>query len=324
MTELSQVGEFALISAITDRLELGDDVRVGPGDDAAVVGLSGSDVVISTDSLVEGVHFRRDWSDAPDVGRKAVAVNVADIEAMGAIPVAVVVALSAPPELPVAWLEALFAGIRAECVDAGVSFVGGDLTRAPQVVIAVTAIGRLTGPAVLRSGARPGETIAARGRLGWAAAGLRTLSRGFRSPRAAVEAYRVPQVPYGAGAAAAAAGATSLIDVSDGLLADLGHVARASGVVCAMRTEAFEVPDTIAAVAAATGVDPLVLVLTGGEDHALVGTFAPGAVPADWWVIGEVRAGVPAVLVDETAWDGEAGWDHFSPALSRRSGGGSR
>lgn len=317
MTELAQVGEFAVIATITEQAPQLEQVLVGPGDDGAVVVLSGPEVVISTDSLVEGVHFRRDWSAAADIGRKAVAVNVADIEAMGAIPVAVVIALSAPAELPVSWVEEFGTGVGAECREAQVSLVGGDLTRAPLVMIGVTAIGQLGGaPAVLRSGARPGQVIAVRGRLGWSAAGLRTLSRGFRSPRAAVEAHRVPQVPYGAGAVAAAAGATALIDVSDGLLADLGHVAQASGLVCALRSDAFEVPDPVAAVAAATGTDPLALILTGGEDHALVGTFDPGAVPTEWWVVGETRAGAPAVLVDDAAWDGEAGWDHFAPRLA--------
>ena len=319
MTELSQVGEFALIDTITAQAPLLDNVLIGPGDDGAVVSLSGPEVVISTDSLVEGVHFRRDWSDAHDIGRKAVAVNVADIEAMGATPVAVVIALSAPADLPVSWVEAFAAGVRTECVAAHVSLVGGDLTRAPLVLVAVTAIGQLgDAPAVRRSGATAGQVIAVRGRLGWAAAGWRTLSRGFRSPRAAVEAHRVPQVPYGAGAVAGAAGATALIDVSDGLLADLGHLARASGLVCAIRTDAFEVPDPVAAVAAATGTDPLALILTGGEDHALAGTFDADSVPDDWWVIGETRAGEPAVLVDDAAWDGdETGWDHFAGRLGK-------
>lgn len=318
MTELSQVGEFALIAAVTRRAHRLDAVQVGPGDDAAVVGLSSPRVVISTDSLVEAVHFRRDWADAADIGRKAVAVNVADIEAMGATPVAVVIALSAPADLPVTWLEGFADGVRVECETAGVSLVGGDLTRAPQVVIAVTAIGELgERPPVTRSGAVVGQVIAVRGRLGWAAAGWQTLSRGFRSPRLAVEAYRAPQVPYGAGAVAAAAGATALIDVSDGLLADLGHLARASGVVCALRSDAFAVPEPIAAVAAATGTDPLTLILTGGEDHALVGTFPPDAVPADWWVVGEVLPGAPAVLVDGVARDGDAGWDHFAARPNR-------
>ena len=122
---------------------------------------------------------------------------------------------------------------------------------------------------MLRSGARTGDVVAVRGRLGWAAAGLVVLGRGFRSPRVVVEAHRVPSVSYGAGATAADAGATAMIDVSDGLLADLGHVATASGVTIDLDRSTFEVAEPLQAVAAATGTDPYALVLTGGEDHAL-------------------------------------------------------
>ncbi len=124
---------------------------------------------------------------------------------------------------------------------------------------------------VLRSGARPGDVVAYRGRLGWSAGGLAVLSRGFRSPRALVEAYQLPQVPYGAGAEARLAGATAMIDVSDGLVADLGHVAKASEVCIDLDTGRFDIPDPLHAVAAATGADPMRFILTGGEDHALVG-----------------------------------------------------
>jgi thiamine-monophosphate kinase len=142
------------------------------------------------------------------------------------------------------------------------------------------------------------------------------LGRGFRSPRALVDAYRVPQVPYGQGAAAAEAGATAMIDVSDGLLADLGHVARASGVTVELETAAFEVPEPLQAVSAATGTDPLTLILTGGEDHALAACFlAADDVPAGWAMVGSTRAlGVddtPSVVVDGRVWEGPTGWDHF-------------
>jgi len=134
-----------------------------------------------------------------------------------------------------------------------------------------------------------------------------------------VEALRVPQVPYGAGAQAAAAGATAMIDVSDGLLADLGHVAKASGAVIELRREAFEVPEPLQAVAAATRSDPYALILTGGEDHALAATFpTEAAVPAGWRTVGAVRAAgedeQPGVLVDGAVWSGPPGYDHFRPA----------
>ena len=153
--------------------------------------------------------------------------------------------------------------------------------------------------------------MALAGRVGWAAAGWAVLARGFRSPVTVVSAHRVPEPPYAAGPQAAKAGATSMIDISDGLLADLGHVARASGVLVDVRAGALEVPARLVDIGAALGVDPVHWLLTGGEDHALAATF-PGAVPEGWTEIGTVRDGEPAVLVDGRRYEGgPAGWDHF-------------
>ena len=311
---LAELGEFALIETVTAGLESDAVVLVGPGDDAALLDVVGP-VLASVDVLVENVHFRRTWSEAEHVGRKAVAVNVADIEAMGGRAVAVTVGFSAPGELPTAWLREFSAGLRAECAAAGVRLVGGDVTAARDITVSVSIIGVLDGrPPLLRSGAGPGQVVAVTGRLGWAAAGWLVLSRGFRSPRSVVEVYRVPQVPYGQGAVAADAGASALIDVSDGLLADLGHVARASGITIDLDQTAFEVSEPLQAVSAATGTDPYHLILTGGEDHALAGCFGDASqVPQGWLLVGRTSAtdGAPAVLVNGEAWEGPAGWDHF-------------
>ena len=315
-TTLAELGEFRLIEALVSDLPGGVDVLIGPGDDAAVLALTGP-VLTSVDVLVEGVHFRRDWSEARDVGRRAAAANVADIEAMGGRAVALLVGFSAPGELPVSWVLGLAAGLKEEAATAGVALVGGDVTRARDVTVSVTVLGVLDGrQPVRRDGAQPGDVVALAGRVGWAAAGQAVLSRGFRSPRLVVEAYRVPQVPYGAGATAAEAGAHAMIDVSDGLLADLGHVAKASGVVIDVDRDAFEVPDPLQAVAAATGADPYQLILTGGDDHALAATFGSAdAVPDGWRIVGTVRAPgedeAPVVLADGAPWEPAAGFDHF-------------
>jgi thiamine-monophosphate kinase len=312
---LAEVGEFPLVAAITEGLSLASDVRVGPGDDAAVLAIKDA-VAASVDVLVEGVHFRRDWSDARDVGRKAVAVSVADLEAVGARATGLLVGFSAPGDLALGWVLDFAEGLRQEAQAAGVSLLGGDVTKARDITIAVTAMGSLDGrQPVLRSGARPGDVVAIHGRLGWAAAGLVVLGRGFRSPRALVEAQRVPRVSYGAGAGAARAGVTSMIDISDGLLADLGHVARASGVLVDLHQDAFEVAEPLKAVAAATGGDPYNFVFTGGDDHALAATFpAADPVPEGWIAVGRVlhadgdHAGV---LVNGAVWESPAGYDHF-------------
>ncbi|WP_203566637.1 thiamine-phosphate kinase [Aestuariimicrobium ganziense] len=314
----ADVGEFALISRLVRDLPAAPAVSVGPGDDAAVFLVNGS-AVTSVDLLVEGVHFRSDWSSASDIGRKAVAVNVADLEAMGCEPLTMVIGLGAPASTTTQWAREFMTGVRDEAELAGITLVGGDTTAADKLVVSVTAIGQTGELApVLRSGARPGDVVAIRGRLGWAAAGLTVLGRGFRSPRAAADAHRVPLVPYGAGRQAALAGATAMVDVSDGLLADLGHVARASEVRIDLDRARIPVDEPLRVVATAMGgSDPLRFALTGGEDHALAATFPLGRVPEDWTVVGQVLEAdeddPPVVLVDGQPWQDEAaGWQHFA------------
>jgi thiamine-monophosphate kinase len=204
-------------------------------------------------------------------------------------------------------------GLAAEAslVDAGV--VGGDMSASPTLTIAVTALGDLGGRApVVRSGARPGDVVAINGRLGYAAAGYTVLTRGFRTPKLLVEAFRRPEVPYSAGPEAARWGATAMIDVSDGLLADLGHIATASDVAIDLEREAFVVPDTMRNAAAALGVDPYQWILTGGDDHPLAATYPAGAaLPTGWTVVGTVSDGPGGVTVNGRPYRGAAGWDHF-------------
>jgi len=310
---LAGVGEFGLIARVTrDRVQPVTTL-LGPGDDAAVVTAPDGRVVACTDVLVDTVHFRLDWSTPEQVGRKAAAANLADVAAMGAVPTALLVGLACPADTPVATLEALADGLWAEAGVAGVGVVGGDVASSGTLVVSVTALGSLEGrEPVTRGGARPGDVLALAGRIGWSAAGLAVLSRGFRSPVAVVGAHRVPEPPYAAGPEAARAGATAMIDVSDGLLADLAHVARASGVTIDVTPP--DVPQRLAEVGSALGVDPVQWLLTGGEDHALVATFPTGVeLPAGWTAIGSVRAGEPEVLVQGRPYTGgPAGWDHFT------------
>jgi thiamine-monophosphate kinase len=310
---VADLGEFGLIEAITGRMPQPAQVELGPGDDAAVVTAPDGRVVASTDLLIERNHFRRDWSSAHDVGRKAAAQNLADIAAMGARPTALLVGLGAPPDLPAIWALELADGLRDEGEPLGVSVVGGDIVRSDQIVIAVTALGDLDGRApVTRAGAQAGDVVAVCGRLGWAAAGLAVLSRGFRSPRVLVDAHRRPEVPYDAGIEAAELGATAMCDVSDGLLADLGRVAAASGVSIDVDPDALDVPAEFQDVGRALGADPLDWILAGGEDHALVATFpAAAALPARWRVVGRAGGG-EGLTVAGAAYEGEAGHDHFS------------
>jgi len=308
---LSDLGEFGLVEALAERFPQRDDVLLGPGDDAALVSFPDRRVVVSTDLLVDGRHFRRDWASALDIGHKAAAQNLSDINAMGGRATALTVGLAAPPDLPAAWALELADGIAEEAATVGASVVGGDVTRADEVLIAITVLGVVDGEPVRRSGARPGDVVAIAGRQGWAAAGLAVLARGFRSPRVLVEAHRRPQPPYQAGPVAASSGATAMIDVSDGLLADVGHIAKASGVAIDVHAGAFDVAEPLRAVGAALGADPMRFILTGGDDHALVATFpADVSLPDGWARIGEAAEG-SGVTVDGAAYEGPAGHVHF-------------
>ncbi|MFI6298080.1 AIR synthase related protein [Nonomuraea sp. NPDC050790] len=411
----------------------GPGVLLGPGDDAAVVTAPDGRVVVSTDLLVEGRHFRRDWSSGYDVGRKAAAQNLADIAAMGATPTSLVVALGMPADLPMSWLDQLTLGIRDECALVGASVVGGDLARSESLVLGVTALGNLSGQApVTRSGARPGHVVAVAGRLGHAAAGLALLQSAPTSPSTtppsttppsttppsttppaatapehphtasdhptdlsrpasaapdplpapgtpgpaasptppgstptdsgpdspsqsatstapvpidpagpaatpsasvgppstggsggretgsgwagllleAVEGHRRPRPPYQSGPEAARLGASAMMDVSDGLLQDLGHIAKASGVRIVLDPAAFAVDEPVLAAAKELGADPLDWVLAGGEDHALVAVFPPEVrLPPDWRIVGRIETGEGVTVTGRD--DGPRGWDHF-------------
>ncbi|MFN2479319.1 MAG: thiamine-phosphate kinase [Pseudonocardiaceae bacterium] len=313
---VADLGEFGLIARITAGRELSSGTLLGPGDDAAVLAAGDGRVVVTTDVLVEGVHFRLDWSTPHQVGRKAVAANLADVAAMGAVPTALVVGLAVPGRTPISTVDGLAAGMWAEAAQAGAGIVGGDVVSSEQLVVSVTALGDLQGRTpVTRSGARPGDVLGLCGRLGWSAAGLAVLRRGLRyplarSPLAVVAAHRVPEPPYGAGPLAASAGATAMIDVSDGLVADAGHVAEASGVGIDIDSAAVPVASPLVEVASALGADARYWVLTGGEDHALLASFpAGGALPTGWTEVGVVLEG-RGVTVDgcEVL---PAGWQHF-------------
>ncbi len=308
---VSEVGEFGLLDRIFPRLPPGRAALLGPGDDAALVAVRGGRVVITTDLLVEGRHFRQDWSGPHDVGRKAAARSLADVGAMGGVGTALVIGLVCPAALPVAWVEAFADGIREECDLVGAGVVGGDLSRGDSIVVAVTAVGSMRGrEPVTRSGAQPGDVVAVAGRLGWSAAGLAALARGFRTPRVLVEAHRHPEVLYAAAADAPDLGATAMCDVSDGLVADLGRIATASSVCVEIASDAFEVTPQMRDAGEALGVDPLRWVLAGGEDHAFAASFPAGTeLEPPWQVVGRVTRG-RGVLVDGEPCEYD-GFDHF-------------
>ncbi|MFN3007216.1 thiamine-phosphate kinase [Mycolicibacterium wolinskyi] len=309
---LAAVGEFAVIDRLLAGRAQPESVTLGPGDDAAVVAIRDGRTAVSTDMLVQDRHFRLDWSRPHDVGRKAIAQNAADIEAMGGRATAFFVSFGAPADTATADAVELADGMWHEARKLGAGIAGGDLVRAPLWVVSVTVLGDLGGRApVRRGGARSGDVVAVIGDLGRSAAGYTLWDNEIDGYPELRDRHLAPQPPYGQGAVAAAAGATAMTDVSDGLLADLGHIATASGFGIDVDTGGLA-DDRAAVAAAATAVDadPLQWVLGGGEDHALVATFS-GAPPDGWRVIGRVVDGPARVLVDGAPWTGSPGWQSF-------------
>ncbi|UKJ65837.1 thiamine-phosphate kinase [Cellulosimicrobium cellulans] len=331
------VPEEALLARIFPLLPTAPTTLVGPGDDCAVVAAPDGRYVVSTDVLVEDRHFRRRWSSGYDVGWRAAVQNLADVVSMGARPAALVVSLVMPGDLPVDWVTGLARGLADACTPLGAAVVGGDLSGGDQVVVAVTVHGDLEGRApVLRSGTRPGDVVALAGSLGRSAAGLALLDtdRGDLD-HALVVAHLRPAPPLAAGPAAADAGATAMMDVSDGLLRDAGRMARASGVVVDLELAALGADrDRLRAAAAAldgasgdgdaatdgdAGADvgdrAEGWVLSGGEDHALLATFpADARLPDGFRAIGRVRTvdgDGAGVRVDGRVAHRATGWDHF-------------
>jgi thiamine-monophosphate kinase len=310
------LGEWGVIGALAARMPAGPLTSVGIGDDAAVVGAPSGSVVAAVDLLLEGRHFLLSWSSARDIGVKAAARSLADIAAMGAVPTALLVALAVPGSLPSQWALDLAEGLASEARRAGAGVVGGDTARADSVLLSVTALGDLAGrPPVRRAGASPGDIVAVTGPLGHSAAGYALLTAGVTAYPGLVAAHLRPAPAYDAGPEAALLGATAMIDISDGLVADLGHVAAASGVWIDIDSSALAPGGPLAAAAAAVAaprpsrteaagspappVSPASLArewaLTGGEDHSLAATFPPSAaLPARWRVIGTVRPAADA------------------------------
>lgn len=309
---MADVGEFAVIDALVRGRRLPPSITLGPGDDAAMVTFADGRTVVSTDMLVQDRHFRLEWSTPYDVGRKAIAQNAADVEAMGATATAFVVAFGAPADTPAGSAVRLSDGMWDEAAAMGAGIAGGDLVRAPQWVISVTVLGDLAGRApVRRDGARPGHIVAVTGELGRSAAGYELWHKGIDEFSELRRRHLVPAPPYGQGRAAADAGATAMTDVSDGLLADLGHIADASGCRIDVDRAALRADhDAVAGAAAVVGGDPWAFVLGGGEDHALAAAF-PGPPPDGWRTVGRVVAGPTGVLVDGGTWTGNRGWQSF-------------
>lgn len=290
------------------------------GDDAAILGqpAPNSRTVVSTDMLIENRHFKLEWSTPEEIGQRAILQNFADIEAMGARPVAAVLALAAPPETPVSFVEGVARGVEQRVEYYSAELVGGDLTSGDSIALSVTAIGSLGGsaPALHISGAKAGQTIIAAGRIGYSGAGLALLQRFGRSDvpehlLPLVDAFVAPTLTAGRGMIARATGATSMTDNSDGLVVDLGHLARRSNVTCDLDSDAIAPDALLCRAGDLLGIDPWEWVLGGGEDHTLLGT-TNFEVPSGFRAIGTVvRKAEFDVTVDGQKPTTTGGWVSF-------------
>jgi thiamine-monophosphate kinase len=333
LSKASDLGEFRLIDRLLAQLGgAGEGVVIGPGDDAAAVRIGDATALATADMLLEGVHFEIGLSSPADVGWKALAVNISDVAAMGGVPRFALVSLGAPPATPAATLEQIYEGLDECARTYGVAVVGGDTVGADRLIVSVAVIGE-PGPSgiVIRGGARPSEVVCVTGVVGGAAAGLALLRAAANDERAAsvidrfpalAEAHRRPTPRVREGLAAAQAGATAMIDVSDGLGRDVGHICEASGV--GVRIFGVQIPlaDGISDVARWAGVDPVQLGVGGGDDYELALT-----IPSDRFdALVDALAPTQLTRIGETVGDDEAvlersdgtteplsglGWDHF-------------
>ena len=293
---LANLGESESLRRTIGRLIQGEYTLVGPGDDAAVVRAPDGKYVVTTDTMIANHDFKLEWSTGFDLGYKAIATNVSDVAAMGARPTALVVAIALPSTTNIAWLEAFADGLNAAITELapGAEVVGGDIANSELVFVSVTAHGDLDGrEPVLRSGAKVGDVLAVAGTLGRAAAGLALLQSDTDAKSAFDDLVAIqlrPQPPVASGVAASLAGATSMLDISDGLARDAHRIAKASGVTIQINSkdlQGFEAGVEQAAMRLAVSASDWVRF--GGEDHSLLATFPEGVViPREFKPIGRV------------------------------------
>ncbi len=332
MTSIAELGEFGLIARLTAGLPRLPGVILGVGDDAAILDIGGDELLIVTcDVQVQDTHFRLRYMEPRDIGRRALAVNISDIAAMGARPRFALVSLLLPPTLDVAILDGIYAGLQQEATQFGIAIVGGNIARnAERLIIDITLLG--TGMHVLRRDrARPGDIVMVTGHLGTAAAGLLVSEDEQLAANIAPEVLtsvlamqRVPTPRVAAGRWLAQHGVTTAIDISDGLAADVSHICDASSVGVQIEAESLPILPEVVTIATQAGRNPQDLALYGGEDYELLftvpadrATTLPQELLATTGVkataIGSIRADLARTLVRQGISSPLApgGWDHL-------------
>ena len=277
MTRMGDGPEFDRIRGIVEAL---GDAAGDLGDDAGEIPAGEGTLVASTDASVEHVHFQRDWLSAEEIGWRSAAAAVSDLSAQGAEPVAILVALALPATTPESEISGVMRGVGAVARAARAKVAGGDLVRARDWTVTVTVLGRAERP-VRRSGASPGDKLWVTGTLGGARAALDAWLDGRVPPAGARQVFAHPPLRVEAGRWLAAHGATAMLDLSDGLAADIQHLASASGVAATLTLERVPVEPDAAVAAVAQGTDPTLYAAEGGEDYELL-----VAMPSDFGDVG--------------------------------------
>jgi thiamine-monophosphate kinase len=313
--------EFARIAWLKTRFDLDGDsngIVLGIGDDAAVIDFGNRPTIVTVDTQVEDIHFRRDLISCRELGHRAIITAASDVWAMAAMPSASVVALTLPADFADEDFRELIEGLAEAARQTGAKVVGGNLSQGSSLSVTTTVFGLPVGESLTRSGARPGDAVYVTGTLGSAALGLAVLraNAGTLAHAASfIERWRRPP-NNGHAARGLSALATAAVDVSDGCLQDLQHVCTASGVGATLQADALPTAPGFEATCNALGLDPAALALTGGEDYELLFT-APVSSEADalGTKIGEIVAGSAVEVLDEAGQPVEfeqTGFRHFS------------
>jgi len=330
---ITEIGEFGLIDRVKEAIgSPGAGVVVGIGDDVAVLRARGDKYLLATcDIQVEGTHFLKEAISPYQLGRKAAAINISDIAAMGGVPTYLLVSLALPKETPVEYVDGLYEGLREETELAGVEIVGGNMSHSPQIMVDIFLLGEVEAEhLLLRSGARVGDRVLVTGSVGDSGAGLALLldptrDRSGEEAREVLKAHLTPTPRLKEGKAIARARiATSMIDVSDGTVSDVGHICEASGVGVRLWADALPISPATRAVAEALGKDPLEWALHGGEDYELIFT-APADKAGELAALVEEETTTSVTIIGEIIEEGmnlvppsgeslplePRGWDHF-------------
>ena len=301
---------------------------IGPGDDAAVVRPTGRPLVLTTDALVEDVHFRSGWCDPAEIGARAALVNLSDLAAMAARPTEALLAVTAPPDVPAHQLESMIDGCAAALARYGAALVGGNLSAGPVLTLTLPLIGELDGPPLRRDTARAGDRLLVSGTLGDAGAALSFLLRDRPPPTALLERWRAPTPRLELAQALARAQVRAGLDLSDGLASDARQLCRASGVGARIRVAALPLSEALRS-AVASDAERLRFATGGGEDYELLIAVAPELVATIEEIgraagcpvceIGEIVAGADVALIgaDGAALAAAAGFDHFHPRVGQ-------